>query len=210
MMRRPPVLLATLAGVALASLAVGCVSLRRTPGARFFVLRSVLAPASSERIGAEGALGVLPVRLPGALDRPQLVTWAGASELRLDEYARWAEPLDEGATRTLAENLAALRPRDRFLRTPWPAGAPLRCRIGTELRVFGLQADGTVRIGGDFVLLAAKEERVLVRRAFTASRGPLAKGPAGLEAAASVEAMSELLGDLANEIAAALEALPPS
>ena len=115
------------------------------------------------------------MRIPGALDRPQLVAWTAPNELRLDELQRWAEPLDEGTTRTLAENLAALLPR-----RPHPARAlagsrPLpRCRVATELRVFGLQPDGEVRLEASFVLLAPKEERVLARRSFAASRKPVA------------------------------------
>ncbi len=179
----------------------GCVSFERTPGARFFVLRSLVeAPASAAPV--DGSIGLLPVRIPGALDRPQLVSWRAPNELRLDELQRWAEPLDEGVARTLAENLAALRPGDRILRSPWPASASPRCRVAAELRVFGLQPDGEVRLEASVTLLAAREERVLGRRLFAEGRKPAAPG-----AAASVEAMNELLAALARQIADAIDAL---
>jgi len=177
----------------------GCVSIKRTPGARFFVLRSLVeAKASPESI--EGAIGLLPVCVPGALDRPQLVTWAAPNELRLDELQRWAEPLAEGVTRTLAENLSALLPRDRILRTPWPAAASPRCRVAVELRVFGPQPNGEVRLEASFDLLAPKEERVLVRRTLRSSQKPAAAGTG-----ASVDAMSTLVADLAGQIAEAVD-----
>jgi hypothetical protein len=198
----------TLAGLGPLALALaGCVSFKRTPGARFFVLRSLVELKAAEAAASpvEGLVGLLPVRIPNALDRPQLVTWTAPNELRLDEFLRWAEPLDEGTTRTLAENLAALLPGDRILRAPWPAAASPRCRVATELRVFGLQPDGEVRLEAGFALLAPKEERVLARRSFTDSRKPAAGG-----APASVDAMSELVADLARQVAAAIEGLPAS
>ncbi len=214
-MRRPR-LVATLALAGLGPLVFagssllalsGCVSFKRTPNARFFVLRSLVEPkpAPAPAAPVAGIVGLLPVRIPGALDRPQLVSWRAPNELRLDELQRWAEPLDEGTARTLAENLAALLPRDRILRWPWPAAAALRCRVATELRVFGLQPDGEVRLEASFVLLAPREERVLARRSFAASRKPAASVRS---AGTGVDAMSELVADLARQIAEAIEGLP--
>jgi uncharacterized protein len=206
-MRRRLVATLTLAG--LGSLALGCalalsgcVSLKRTPGARFFVLRALVEPQASP-VPVAGTIGLLPVRIPGALDREQLVTWTAANELRLDELRRWAEPLDEGVARTLALNLAALLPGDRVLRTPWPAAVAPRCRVASELSVFGPQPNGEVRLEASFLLLAPQQERVLARRAFSASRKPDTA-----DVSAAVDAMSALVADLARQIAEAIAALP--
>jgi hypothetical protein len=198
--------IAAVAAVALG--AAGCVSLKRTPEARFFVLRSVVEPPEAPvPRGSAGLVGVLPVRLPGHMERPQLVTWAGPGELRVDEYLRWAEPIDAGVARTLAENLDALLPAHPVIRSPWPAAVTPFCRVRVDLRVFGLQESGEVRLEGRWVLLPAKEERPLARRS-TSLVKPLPAGAAGVDAGAGVEAMSALLADLAREIAAAIEALP--
>ncbi len=193
-----PLLLAGAGGLAVS----GCVSFKRTPGARYFVLRSRVE-AKTPEVSVAGSIGLLPVRVAGALDRPQLVTWTAPNELRLDELQRWAEPLDEGVARTLAGNLAALLPGDRILRAPWPAAASPRCRVATELGVFGLQPDGDVRLEASVVLLAPREEHVLARRAFAEIRKPVAGG-----AAATVDAMSELVAALARQIAEAIAGLP--
>jgi hypothetical protein len=206
-MRTRLVGIAATAAVALGSAA--CVSLKRTPEARFFVLRSVVEPPEAPvPPGSAGLVGVLPVRLPGHLERPQLVTWAGPGELRVDEYLRWAEPIDTGVARTLAENLDALLPAHPVIRAPWPAAVAPLCRVRVELRVFGVLESGEVRLEGRWALLPGKDERPLVRRSASLTRGPLPAGPAGVDAGAGVEAMSALLGDLAREIAAAVEALP--
>lgn len=183
----------------------GCVSLQRSPEARYFVLRSLAeGPASpaapAAAVADEWLLGVLPARVPAALARPQLVTATAPGELRVDPLHRWAEPLDEGVTRTLAENLGALLPGCRVLRSPWAAAAPLRARLAVELQAFGPQPDGAVRIVGSFALLDPREERALVRRSFSLSREVPAAG-AGAGDLAAVEAMSALLAELAGQVA---------
>ena len=191
------------------AIGAGCVSLKRTPEARFFVLRSLAEPPAAGAPNApRGLVAVMPVRLPGHLDRPQLVTWAAPGELRIDEFLRWGEPLDTGFTRTLAENLATLLPEHLVVRSPWRGAAVPRCRVATELSVFGLQANGEVRLEGRFTLFPARGEEPLARGKPALARGPLARGPAGIDPGAEVDAMSELVAELGREIAAAVRALP--
>jgi uncharacterized lipoprotein YmbA len=195
-------------GAAAALGLLGCVSLKRTPEARFFALRSILEPSEGPAAAADpGALvGLLPVLVPGHLERPQLVTWAGPGELRIDEYLRWAEPLDTGIARTIAEDLDALLPANPVVRPPWPAAIVPFCRVRVELRVFGPQESGDVLLEGRWALLPRGSDRPIVHRSTSLRRARPAR-PAG-DAGASVEAMSALLADLAREIAAAIVALP--
>ncbi|HXY41691.1 MAG TPA: PqiC family protein [Vicinamibacteria bacterium] len=201
---------ATLALLALS--VAGCVSLKRTPEPRLFVLRALASPAAEPAVpppapsGGEPVLALLGVRIPDHLERPQLVVWAEPNELRIDEFLRWAEPLDAGVTRTLADDLQALLPSYRVVRAPWPAATSPRCRLATDLRVFGTQPDGRVTVEGSFTLLARAEERSLARRPFAFAR-PAQAGP--WEPGRAVEAMSELLVDVARDMAASVEALPP-
>ena len=65
--------LSAFVGLAGLVLVAGCVSLKRTPEARFFVLQSLAQPAAQGRQEPIGIVGVEAVRLPGHLDRPQLV-----------------------------------------------------------------------------------------------------------------------------------------
>lgn len=202
-MRTPP---ATLTLFALGTLA-GCVSLKRTPEARFFALRPVAETRSASAAeDAAGVVGVLPVLLPGALERPQFVTWSGPGEVRIDEFLRWAEPLDAGVLRVLAEDLGTLLPSHRVIKAPWPASTPLRCRVRAELVRFGPQPGGEVSLSGRFVLLPARGERALVTRAVELRRDP---APGAEDPGRAVEAMSALLADLAGQMANAIAALPP-
>ena len=202
-------LLALVAAAALVAALAACVSLKRTPEARFFVLRAVAeGPAAQVTAPAPSLVGLLRVALPGYLERPQLITWVAPGELRIDEYLRWAEPLDAGLQRTLAANLQALLPDARVIRSPWPSSARLGARVRVELQRFGPQAGGEVVLEGRFAVLPADGERPLAARPVALKRGPLGPAP-GVDAAAGVDAMSELVADLAREIAAALGSLPP-
>ncbi len=197
-------------GVVVVTVGLGaCAPFKRTPEARFYVLRSLIEPpAAPAPTEVGGPVGVLPVRLPGYLDRPQLVTEMALDQVKVDEYARWAEPLPAAVTRTLTENLAILLPESHVVRYPWPAGRSMRCRVSVDLRVLAAQGDGWVRLEGRWALLPDDEEAPLVLRPLSLRRGPLPVGPRGVDPAAGVEAMSELLADLSRQIAVAVQALP--
>ena len=204
-MRIPPTTVVLLAFSALA----GCVSLKRTAEPRYFALRPVagtppaaawVAPASAE---VALVLGVLPLALPGHLERPQLVSWIGPDEMRIDQFVRWAEPLASGALRVLANDLATALPGLRVITAPWPASAAPQCRVRVAVDRFGLQPDGAVTLSGRFVVLPGSGERPLVTRAVDLRRPP---DPGPRDPANAVEAMSALLADLAAEIAKAVAA----
>src|SRR4029453_6538501 len=141
---------------------------KRTSEARFFALRPVAEPPRAETpqtpTAEDGAsiVGVLPVVLPAHLERPQVVTWSGPGEVRVDEFLRWAEPLDSGVLRVLAEDLETLLSSPPGVRAPGPGSTPLRCRVGGGLVRFGPQPGGEVSLSGRFVLLSAHSERALV------------------------------------------------
>lgn len=195
-----------MAAAALAALP-SCV-LSRTPEARFFALHAVSASAPPAEAADALVVGVLPVLLPGHLERPQVVTWAGPGEVKIDEFLRWAEPLDTGVARVLSENLSESLPRHRFIRAPWPGATALRCRLRVEVARFGPESTGQVVLTGRWALLPERSERPYVARAWSGHRTPAAPIGPRANAAASVEAMSALLGELSAEIAGAIRDLP--
>jgi uncharacterized lipoprotein YmbA len=183
----------------------GCVSLKRTPEARFFTLRPVAErPASSASNAAgPGIVGVLPVSLPGFLERPQLVAWSAPGEVRVDEFLRWAEPLDASVQRVLADDLETLLASHRVIRSPWAKSTTVQCRVRAELIRFGLQPGGEVALSARFVVLPAQSERPLLSRDMELRRDGSRADPGP-----AVEAMSALVADLAAEIAKAIVTLP--
>jgi uncharacterized lipoprotein YmbA len=201
----------TFALVCLALGFAGCVSLKHTPEARFFVLLPLAEPPEGAAPPSEGGVvGLLRIVVPEYLERPQVVSWVAPGELKIDEFLRWAEPIDAGVSRTLAENLQTLLPKARIIRAPWPFSTKLRCRLRVELQRFGPQTNGEVQLDGRFALLPVSGERPLVARPVSLRRGPLPTAAGGgPDVGAEIEALSRLVADLASQIVVALEELPP-
>jgi uncharacterized protein len=134
--------------VAVALLALGiCLSAcaGKSASSKFYVLSSL--PQSGLSAGGGTPIGVLPIGMPDYLDRPQIVTRVSENEIRLDEFSRWAEPLKEGFTRVLVENLSTLLNTAKVISTTESAIIPMALQVGVEV----VQFDGT--LGGDVVLI---------------------------------------------------------
>ncbi len=189
---------------------LGCVHLKRTPEARFFVLSSVSqsSPAASSGVAPSGVVGLIPVRLPGHLERPQLVSRVSSGELEVHEFFRWAEPLALGIQRVVAENLSSLLHEHRVVRQPWPATTELTCRVGVEISGFDAHEDGHVALVGRYVVLPARGEIPLEARAFRFERRAAVEGRSTQTPEVTVGTQSELLGELSSQLAEAVRRLP--
>src|SRR5262249_6651652 len=122
--------------------------------------RSVESRASAPGPRARGAgtdnvgIGVGPVIMPGYLDRTQIVTRGGPDRVQLATFHRWAEPLDNGIARILADEIGARVPTDRIVTFPW-RGVVARV-IQYQVVVAGDRFDGT--LGGGVTLHARWRE----------------------------------------------------
>lgn len=84
--------------------------------ARFYTLAATAQPGTDT---APYSVMVGPVSVPPAVDRPQFVVQVAENRVTIDEFNRWAAPLDDAIARTVAGNLASV------LGTPDVAVAPL-------------------------------------------------------------------------------------
>src|SRR5215469_17508529 len=112
----------------LAILGAGCSS---TPPARFYTLSSTSTPAVAS---SELSMAVGPVTVPAVVDRPQIVVSLGPNSVWLDEFNRWAAPLQDDIARVVAENLVAMLGTPRVARASQPvsAGFSYRAVIAVE------------------------------------------------------------------------------
>jgi uncharacterized lipoprotein YmbA len=202
-----------LAGAAVAATLPGCV-LKRSRDASVFVLEPLAArgaeavpaadPPAADSLAAPGrVVGVLPVTVPGWIDRPQITARAEGSRIAPDELARWGEPVARGVQRVIAENLAALLPGYRVLSAPWPNTETVGPRVEITLTELARQADGSVALEARWAVIGADRRAIGQRR--SAHRQMAAPGAGG-----TVEAASALLAVLSREIAEALSHVPPS
>src|SRR5262245_15315212 len=97
-------------------LAVGVVGCATAP-ARFYTLDATAVPDGAPPAGYAVAVG--PVTMPASVSRPEFVIQVGPNRVAVDEFNRWAAPLDDAVAHAVASNLAVL------LGTPRVAVAPL-------------------------------------------------------------------------------------
>jgi uncharacterized lipoprotein YmbA len=58
------------------------------------------------------SVSVGPVSIPAVVDRPQIVVATGPNQVRLEEFNRWAAPLQNSIARVVAEiSLRCWEPR---------------------------------------------------------------------------------------------------
>lgn len=88
-----------------ASVLAGCSS---PPKTNFYTLNPAMsAPARADaKLPYSVAIG--PVGIPESLDRPQMVVRAGANQVTIAEFERWAGPLKSEIALALAEHLKPL------------------------------------------------------------------------------------------------------
>ena len=123
-------LLAVLAMVgSLAVLLAGCSS---SPS-RFYTLS---ATATGSSAASKLSVAVGPVSVPAAVDRPQIVVSSSANQVSLDDFNRWASPLQDNLARVVAENLAALLGTSKVTLFPPGFSTDLDYRVTIEVRNF--------------------------------------------------------------------------
>jgi uncharacterized lipoprotein YmbA len=104
-----------------------------TPPSRFYTLRALSTPGTTS---SDVSIAVGPVTLPAAVDRPEIVVASGANELRLDEFNRWAGPLQEELCRVVAENLTTILHTPRVTQFPQTSSADADYCVAIEVRRF--------------------------------------------------------------------------
>lgn len=181
-----------------------------TQPSRFYSLASMAAADMAERkqIGAGAVVvAVGPVNIPDYLDRPQIVTRTGNSELRVEEFERWAGSLKDSIPRIVARNLSALLPPGRFTAIPWKPVYGMRVPVSYRVALVLQEFDGIP--GGKAVLrvtwAVSKEEDPSVMHI---RESAYEEDVGGNDFASLVEAMSRALGRMSTDIAAVIETLP--
>jgi len=181
-------------------LVTGCLSPRPDPSV-FLVLTPAAAleeSASSNALLRDMVVGVGPVTLPAYLARPQLVTRLETTELAVDPFARWSAPLDVLFAQALADHLVALLGPRQVVVHPWAS----RDRPTHSVRIVVQQFE---RVAPDQALLRARWQLVDPSGGSPGgSHTSEHRTPAGPTPRDAALALSELVGMLAAEVAAAL------
>ena len=114
------------------SLAVSLAGCSSSPS-RFYTLS---ATATASTAASKLSVAVGPVSVPAAVDRPQIVVSSSANQVSLDDFNRWASPLQDNLARVVAENLVALLGTSKVTLFPPGLSADLDYRVTIEVRNF--------------------------------------------------------------------------
>jgi len=178
----------------------------RPDSSRFFTLTAIAQPgsvttrASSNPAGV--SIGIGPIRLPGYLDRQEIVTRVSQNRIDLSEYDRWAERLETNFTRVLAQNLSVLLNTDQLVFYPWELNRKPNYQVTIEMLRFELNTRGEVQLSARWEILDTNK-----RTQLQAGETGITRQPTAQSTDASVAALSEALGDLSREIANAVSAV---
>ena len=105
-----------------AAAGAGC---RASAPARFYTLDSTATAEGAPP--ASYAVAVGPVSVPPMVDRPQFVVQVAPNRIALEEFNRWAAPLDDNIARAVAGNLAILLGTPRVDAASSSIGTKGRC-----------------------------------------------------------------------------------
>jgi|SRR5262245_26260681 len=183
----------------------GCSFLDSKPDpSRFFSLTSLprTGQTAQDAIGTNPvALGIGPIKFPGYLDRPQLVTRVSQNRFAVAENDRWAEPLEENFSRVFSQNLAILLQTDRIVAYPWERSQRPTYQIQMEVLRFEPNAEQMVELWARWSITDNTKKTVSARESF------LNHPAKDKSTEASVAALSEVVGSLSQEISASIRGL---
>jgi uncharacterized lipoprotein YmbA len=180
------------------SSSAGCSLLRgpTPPKTEFYVL-SVVPQADRAVDRSRLVLGLGPVTLPPYLNRPEMVSRVAPNQLSFDEFNRWGEPLKDNFINVLASELDGQLGLERVVRYPWYSTTVMNYVVVVAVQRFESQPDGDVVLDARWGI-GDRQGNTVANRDSHFSR------PGGSPAVVAA-AMSALVGDLANEIAAAVQ-----
>lgn len=172
----------------------------------FYLLQAQPAPANLPQERAADSyksISIGPVEIPEYLDRPQMVIRTGGNSVQIHEFERWAEPLREGVTRVVTDNLAGLLATEAIEVYPWRNQLTVDYRLALTLNRFEATADGQATLAGWWSLYDTANRRVSLRQQIL-----LTASTESHKISAIVDGQSHLLAELCEELATAIRQLP--
>ena len=192
-MRRPASCILLFAIVA----GAGCAS----PRSNFYTLNSAAKPVTT---GADYSVSVGPVSVPAAVDRPQIVVRLAPNQVAIDEFHRWASPLQDAIARVVAENLSATLGTPHVTVFSQPTAAGARYRVLIDVLRFESAPGEVATLDAVWTVRSAKDGSTRSGRTTASEPVP------DREFATLAAAHSRALGRLSADLAGAIRALSPA
>jgi len=181
---------------------LGCAS---SPPTRFYTLSSLQEGGSErkESTSDQGlVIGVGPIKLPGYLDRTEIVTRSSSNKITLSDFDVWAGSFKEDFNRALAENLSVLLATEIVTLYPRLHPEIVKYQIGVDVIRFDGPLGGDVSLIARWAIFEGKEKKLVSVRKSTIIEPSGAKGYEAM-----VAADSRALEKLSREIAETIKTL---
>ena len=179
---------------ALGMLIGGCVS---SPESRYFTLNATMNHAVES---SSLSVVVGPVSVPAAVDRPQIVVSTGPNQVRVDDYNRWASPLQSNISRVVADNLGSILGTPRVTVFPQASSATADYQAAVEVQSFGSALGEAATLDAVWTVRRIKDGKLRVGR--TTVREPASEQGYDALAAAHSRAAARLSQDIAGAVRA--------
>lgn len=181
-----------------------CAACSGPPKERFYTLAP--APAGAQTTVADApprySVAIGPVRVPDAVDRPQMVVREGPNRVEILEQQRWAGSLRSEIGRALAAGVGAALPDAQVSVGDSQAGRNAGYRVAIDVERFDAALNDSVSVQASWTL--RQEGSSVVRSGRYTATEPT--GPGGHEAIAA--AYARALAGMSKVIADALRAAP--
>lgn len=109
-----------------------------TPPSHFYTLSPAATEPAIPAAGTASGLAVVvgPVSIPAVVDIPQIVVNSGSNQVTIDEYNRWASPLQNNIANVVAENLVTMLGTPRVSIFQQSLNADADYRVAIEVQSF--------------------------------------------------------------------------
>jgi uncharacterized protein len=178
---------------AVAAFVAACAS----PPSHFYTLSKVAAPATTS---SNLSVAVGPVSIPAIVDLPQFVVSTGPNQVTLNEYERWASPLQNNISRVVAENLVAMLGTPRVSLFQQSLNASADYHVAIEVQSFESAPGDAATLNAVWIVRRTKDAKSETGR--TTVREPTLQAGYDALAAAHSRALARMSHDIANAIQA--------
>ena len=146
------------------------------------------------------SVAVGPVSVPAVVDRPQIVVSAGPNRVWIDEFNRWASPLQNGISRAVAENLVSMLGTPRVALTSQTLSANADYRVAIAVQGFESAPGEAATL--DAVWTVSRPKDGMSQTGRTTLREPTTEKGYDALAAAHSRAVARLSRDIAEAVRA--------
>lgn len=154
-------------------------------------------------------LGLGPLRTPEYLSRSQMVMRSVNGEMIVDDFHRWAEPIDQSIHRILAANVDGLMTGVAVIAFPYNAAFDLDYQLIGRVEQFDADDSGRAELAIQWSVVDATSDIVVPPRRVRYESGGNSSGDAGSMARAMNDCLAQFSRDVAREMEQVIDTAVP-